>query len=88
MPANRGLLYISGRAWGHVMAGVDAFFGTTMATHEKIGEFLLRIDAMTEEQCEDVLRRQAGGDTRLFGEIARELGYVDRRAIERFLSLA
>ncbi len=55
--------------------------------HEKIGEFLVHISAMTEEQRDDVLKRQAAGDRRLFGEIARELGYVDKRAIERFLNL-
>ena len=52
---------------------------------EKIGEGLCRIGAMTEEQAKIVLRKQAEGDTRLFGEIAVELGFVDVDAILNYL---
>ncbi len=52
---------------------------------EKIGEGLIRIGAMTEEQVQDVLKRQREGDNRLFGEIAISLGYVDDEAIRKYL---
>ena len=53
---------------------------------EKIGEALVRIGAMKSHQVEDVLLRQKGGDHRLFGEIAIELGYIDDQAIRKYLS--
>jgi hypothetical protein len=52
---------------------------------ERIGEGLIRIGAMTEEQVKDVLVRQKDGTNRLFGVIAIELGYVDDEAIKRYL---
>ncbi len=52
---------------------------------EKIGEGLVRIGAMTEEQVKDVLKRQKEGDKRLFGEIAISLGYVNDEAIRKYL---
>jgi hypothetical protein len=52
---------------------------------ERIGEALVRIGAMKSSQVEDVLRLQQGGDHRLFGEIAIELGYIDDRAIRKYL---
>ena len=52
---------------------------------ERIGEGLIRIGAMTEEQVKDVLKRQKEGDTRLFGEIAISLGYIDDEAIRKYL---
>jgi hypothetical protein len=52
-----------------------------------IGEGLIRAGAMTRKQVEAILRRQKAGDSRLFGEIAIELGYVDDRAIIDYLGL-
>lgn len=52
---------------------------------ERIGEALVRIGAMKSFQVEDVLRLQRNGDTRMFGEIAIELGYIDDAAIKRYL---
>jgi hypothetical protein len=52
---------------------------------ERIGEALVRIGAMKTYQVEDVLRLQKAGDERLFGEIAIELGYIDDRAIQKYL---
>ncbi len=52
---------------------------------ERIGEALVRIGAMKSYQVQDVLRLQQGGDQRLFGEIAIELGYIDDRAIQKYL---
>ena len=52
---------------------------------EKIGEGLIRINAIKKEQVDDVLARQKNGDDRLFGEIAVELGYVDVQAVIDYL---
>jgi len=52
---------------------------------ERIGEGLVRIGAMTEEQVKDVLSRQKDDTKRLFGEIAIELGYINDEAIMRYL---
>jgi hypothetical protein len=51
----------------------------------KIGEFLVQIGAIKQYQVDDVLRLQEQGDTRLFGEIAIELGYIDDEAIKKYL---
>ncbi len=59
-----------------------------MLGKEKIGDFLVGIGAMTAEQLDEVLRHQAEGDKRIFGEIARELGYVDIQAIDKYLCLS
>lgn len=52
---------------------------------ELIGDGLVRIGAMTAEQVRRVLGLQKAGDTRRFGEIAIELGFVDDAAILRYL---
>jgi len=51
----------------------------------KIGDNLVKIGAMTQEQVEDVLKRQKDGDSRLFGEIAIELEYIDDNVIAAYL---
>jgi hypothetical protein len=51
----------------------------------RIGEFLVQIGAIKQYQVDDVLRLQKEGDTRLFGEIAIELGYIDDEAIKKYL---
>ncbi len=51
----------------------------------RIGEFLVQIGAMKRYQVDDVLRVQKEGDSRLFGEIAIELGYINDEAIKRYL---
>ena len=51
-----------------------------------IGEFLVQIGLMFPFQVEDVVRLQAAGDTRKFGEIAMSLGYIaDEQPIRQFL---
>ena len=54
--------------------------------NEKIGEGLIRIGAMTNEQVKQVLQaqREEKGYDRLFGEIAVELEFVDQDMIESF----
>jgi hypothetical protein len=51
----------------------------------RIGEFLVQIGAIKQYQVDDVLRLQKEGDTRLFGEIAIELGYINDEAIKKYL---
>ena len=53
---------------------------------ERIGDGLIRIGAMTEEQRDKVLNLQTEGDERMFGEIAIELGIIDDQAIVSFLN--
>jgi len=53
---------------------------------ERIGDGLVRIGAMTEEQREKILALQDDGDERLFGEIAVDLGFVNDQAILDYLN--
>ena len=43
---------------------------------EKIGEYLIRIGAMTPEQVSRVIELQRAGDKRRFGAIAEDLRYI------------
>jgi hypothetical protein len=52
---------------------------------ERIGEFLVRIKAMTPEQVDEVLEAQKAGDKRRFGDVALELGFVQDNAIKRYV---
>jgi len=52
---------------------------------EKIGEFLVKIGAMTQVQVDHVLELQGKGDSRIFGEIALELSYINDAAIKRYV---
>jgi len=55
---------------------------------ERIGEYLVEIGAMSASQVTVVINHQKEGDTRLFGEIAMELGYLaDNEPIDKFLEL-
>ena len=52
---------------------------------EKIGEGLVRIGAISQAQVQTVLQYQDEGDTRLFGEIAVDLGFIDIQAVIDYL---
>jgi hypothetical protein len=52
---------------------------------DTIGGFLLSIGAMKSWQVEDVLLAQKSGDTRIFGEIAIALGYIDDTVLQRYV---
>lgn len=52
---------------------------------ERIGDFLVKIGAMSDSQRNEVLLRQEQEPDRLFGEIAIELGYIDDSAVDRYL---
>jgi hypothetical protein len=51
----------------------------------RIGGFLVSIDAMKPWQVDDVVLAQRKGDTRMFGEIAISLGYIDDTALRRYV---
>ena len=51
----------------------------------RIGEFLVTIGRMTQDQVEQVLRAQENGDTRTFGEIALALSFVSDDSLKRFV---
>ena len=52
---------------------------------ERIGDFLVRIGAMTPDQVQSVLHLQEMGSKQKFGEIALALGYLDDDGIKRYL---
>lgn len=51
-----------------------------------IGEFLVSINAISAEQCREVLNIQKKEPEKLFGEIAIELGYINDDAIDKYLA--
>ena len=55
--------------------------------NERIGEGLLRIGAISQEDVDDILAKQKAGDERMFGEIAIELGYIDDEVLASFLDM-
>jgi hypothetical protein len=52
---------------------------------ERIGETLLRIGAIGPSQVDDILRAQKDGDSRLFGEIAIEFGYINDEVLKKYV---
>lgn len=52
---------------------------------EKIGEFLLRIGVMSRQQVREILDAQKKGDSRLFGEIAIEFGYINDEMLKKYI---
>ncbi|HPB82713.1 MAG TPA: hypothetical protein PK200_11805 [Spirochaetota bacterium] len=53
---------------------------------EKIGQYLVRLDYLSFEQAEEVLRIQQENPGRKFGDIAVELGYIDREILEEYIA--
>jgi len=56
-----------------------------MAAPERIGEFLIRIQAINTHQVRQILQAQKSGDPRRFGDIAVDLGFVRDDAIKRYV---
>ena len=52
---------------------------------ERIGDFLIRIKAMTPIQVDQVIKVQKAGDKRLFGDIAIDLGLVRSDDIKSYM---
>ena len=55
------------------------------AKKERIGEFLVRTGALTQNQVNEVLNKKQEQPDRLFGDIALELGYINNEIIDKFL---
>jgi hypothetical protein len=53
---------------------------------EKIGQYLVRLDYLSFEQAEEVVRIQQESPGRKFGDIAVELGYIDREILEEYIA--
>ena len=53
---------------------------------EKIGEGLVRIGAMTEDQRNLVIEKQKAGDDRMFGEVAIEMGFINEEIIMEYIN--
>ncbi|HAK46093.1 MAG TPA: hypothetical protein DCO79_09295 [Spirochaeta sp.] len=51
----------------------------------RIGDGLVKMEEMTEEQVQIVLKRQRDGDKRLFGEIAVEMDMIDIGSVIRYM---
>ena len=51
----------------------------------RIGDGLVRMGEMTEEQVQLVLRSQRDGDSRLFGEIAVDMDIIDIGSVIRYM---
>ena len=54
----------------------------------RIGEGLVRMGEMTEEQVQKVLEAQQNGDGRLFGEIAVDMDFIDVGSVIRYMERA
>lgn len=54
-------------------------------SQDRIGEFLVKIGAMSSDQRNQVLEIQAHEPEKLFGKIAVEQGYINELAIDTFL---
>lgn len=67
-------------------AAMDRRNGCTDDSTLRLGEFLVCLGAMTEEQVSQVLDRQKSEPDRLFGQIAIELGFINESAVDRFLA--
>lgn len=51
----------------------------------RIGEGLVKMGEMTEQQVQTVLQKQKEGDSRLFGEIAVDLDFIDIGSVIRYM---
>jgi hypothetical protein len=60
--------------------------GGNETSQERIGEFLVRIGVITQEQLRKVLKKQEQNPDKLFGEIAIEMGFIDDDAITKYLA--
>jgi len=69
--ANSGMYYVYRCAQEEIMA-------------DRIGDFLVRIGAMTPEQVKAVIHLQELGNNQRFGEIALALGYLNDDSLKRF----
>ena len=50
----------------------------------RFGELLVRVGALTKEHVNDILEYQQNHPAMLFGQIAVELGYIDKKVVENY----
>ncbi|MGL1891116.1 MAG: hypothetical protein OCD02_05780 [Spirochaetaceae bacterium] len=53
--------------------------------NEKIGQSLIRLDLLSFDQAEEVLRVQQEEPHRIFGDIAMSLGYISSDDLDGFI---
>jgi hypothetical protein len=53
---------------------------------ERIGDFMVRIGAITAAQVAEILAKQKQEPEKLFGVIAVELGYLNDKAIHDYIA--
>lgn len=51
-------------------------------TDSRVGDVLLKMGALTEQQLAEAVARQRAGDPRHLGELVIELGYAEPRDVE------
>ena len=51
---------------------------------QRIGEIYVHMNAIKPEQVEAVLAAQKAGDSRLFGQIALALGFIEDNSLKRY----
>ncbi len=51
-------------------------------TESRLGDVLLRMGTITDEQLADAVARQRAGDSRALGVLLLELGYAELRHVE------
>ena len=54
--------------------------------HEKIGQYLVRLDLLSFDQAEEVLNIQQEKPDKMFGEIALKLEYITLQDLEEFIN--
>ena len=52
---------------------------------ERLGEFLVRLGALTQDQVVEILAKQAEEPSKLFGQIALELGFTEHGEIDMLI---
>ncbi len=60
---------------------------TTENNEEKIGQWLVKAGAMSQEDVEAVLKEQENGNESLFGIIAMENGFIDPEILLTYAEL-
>ncbi|MDC7228226.1 MAG: hypothetical protein PQJ61_15800 [Spirochaetales bacterium] len=51
----------------------------------RIGDGMVKMGEMTESQVRQVLKAQSEGDSRLFGEIAVDMEFIDIGSVIRYM---
>jgi hypothetical protein len=63
----------------------DTLHGCSDDATVRLGEFLVCIGAMTQDEVGQVLEKQKQDPDKLFGQIAIEMGLIDDAAVDAYL---